>query len=541
MSAIIKGDLWGVPVVLDPILGQVQETPVTISVNTTRSQWQTFQRRTGEVIGVIQGRMSWGAWMVTVLGLATLVSRAPGLLYNGMFDRDESYLAVTGDVLRHGGTLYVDVIDRKPPVVPLMYSFIREWSVDMRAIRLVLALLIFLNGVVVAELVRRLTHSRRAALFAGVLSIAGTALFLPPDAQAANFELWGLLPASTAILCVVISRSSRRSAWLWFALAGAAVVIAADCKQPFLAVGLPVLVEAVRRVGDRWRMVGATAIGATVAAIPLFVFFDGSKMLRWVWSDNSDYINGGLSIGRATVIGVALSVAFVLLHLPIFYGVWAVIRRRVRADLTVLVWLGASLLVIPIGFRFFGHYYQQLVPPLAVLTGCALVSATRRVWQTLAILTGGLLVVMLTIAFVHRPDLTNYTALGRYVQSTTTPDQRILVWGALPDVYVASDRRPSGIFLHDGYLTGNWASRAHPLSERTIAAEPFRSRWNMFFADVAAHPPAVVINAARPDTDWAMYGPESFPIGNWLNRCYNLDRVVDGLGIWRRDGAECPM
>ena len=541
MSAIIKGDLWGVPVVLDPILGQVQETPVTISVNTTRSQWQTFQRRTGEVIGVIQGRMSWGAWMVTVLGLATLVSRAPGLLYNGMFDRDESYLAVTGDVLRHGGTLYVDVIDRKPPVVPLMYSFIREWSVDMRAIRLVLALLIFLNGVVVAELVRRLTHSRRAALFAGVLSIAGTALFLPPDAQAANFELWGLLPASTAILCVVISRSSRRSAWLWFALAGAAVVIAADCKQPFLAVGLPVLVEAVRRVGDRWRMVGATAIGATVAAIPLFVFFDGSKMLRWVWSDNSDYINGGLSLGRATVIGIALSVAFVLLHLPIFYGVWAVIRRRVRADLTVLVWLGASLLVIPIGFRFFGHYYQQLVPPLAVLTGCALVSATRRVWQTLAILTGGLLIVMLTIAFVHRPDLTNYTALGRYVQSTTTPDQRILVWGALPDVYVASDRRPSGIFLHDGYLTGNWASRAHPLSERTIAAEPFRSRWNMFFADVAAHPPAVVINAARPDTDWAMYGPESFPIGNWLNRCYNLDRVVDGLGIWRRDGAECPM
>lgn len=541
MSAIIKGDLWGVPVVLDPILGQVQETPVTISVNTTRSQWQTFQRRTGEVIGVIQGRMSWGAWMVTVLGLATLVSRAPGLLYNGMFDRDESYLAVTGDVLRHGGTLYVDVIDRKPPVVPLMYSFIREWSVDMRAIRLVLALLIFLNGVVVAELVRRLAGSRRAALFAGVLSIAGTALFLPPDAQAANFELWGLLPASTAILCVVISRSSRRSAWLWFALAGAAVVIAADCKQPFLAVGLPVLAEAVRRVGDRWRMVGAAAIGAIVAAIPLFVFFDGSKMLRWVWSDNSDYINGGLSIGRATVIGVALSVAFVLLHLPIFYGVWAVIRRRVRADLTVLVWLGASLLVIPIGFRFFGHYYQQLVPPLGVLTGCALVSATRRVWQTLAILAVGLLVVMLTIAFVHRPDLTNYTALGRYVQSTTTPDQRILVWGALPDVYVAADRRPSGIFLHDGYLTGNWASRAHPLSERTIAAEPFRSRWNMFFADVAAHPPAVVINAARPDTDWAMYGPESFPIGNWLNRCYNLDRVVDGLGIWRRDGAECPM
>jgi hypothetical protein len=63
----------------------------------------------------------------------------------------------------------------------------------------------------------------------------------------------------------------------------------------------------------------------------------------------------------------------------------------------------------------------------------------------------------------------------------------------------------------------------------------------MFFEDVAEHPPAVVINAARPDTDWAMYGPESFPIGTWLDRCYNIDRVVDGLAIWRRDVAACPM
>ena len=514
---------------------------MTTSVEPDISRWRTLACRFDDAIVAVRGRMSWGAWMVSVLGLVTVISRSPGLLYNGMFDRDESYLAVTGDVLRNGGTLYVDVIDRKPPVVPVLYSMIREWSVDMRAVRIVVALLIFLNGVVVAEIVRRLSHSRRAALFAGVLAIAGTALFLPPDAQAANFELWGLLPASAAILCVVVARAADRSPLLWFALAGAAVVVAADCKQPYIAVAIPVLLEALRRVDGKWRAVSATAAGAAVGAIPLFLFFDGAKMIRWVWSDNSDYLNGGISIGRAAAIGVALTLAFVVLHLPLLYGVWAVARRRVRADVTVLVWLGASILVIPIGLRFFGHYYQQLVPPLAVLTGCALVTASRRVWQTLMSLTVAMLVVMLTLAFVHRPDLTNYTALGRYVQSTTTPDQRILVWGALPDVYVASERLPSGVFLHGGYLTGNWASRAHPLPESVIATEPFRSRWNMFFEDVSANPPALVINAARPDTDWAMYGPESFPIGTWLDRCYNIDRVVDGLAVWRRDVVACPM
>ena len=208
----------------------MQESSVTTSVDLTKQRWAKIVRLWSEAFESVRSRMSWGAWMASVLGLATVVSRVPGVLYNGMFDRDESYLAVTGDVLRNGGRLYVDVIDRKPPIVPVMYSLIREWSVDMRAVRIVLALLIFLNGVVVAELVRRLSTSRRAALFAGVLAIVGTALFLPPDAQAANFELWGLLPASAGVLCVVVARESQRTPALWFALAGACVVFAANCK-----------------------------------------------------------------------------------------------------------------------------------------------------------------------------------------------------------------------------------------------------------------------------------------------------------------------
>ena len=514
---------------------------MTTTGDLTKQRWAKVTRRCSEAIGSVRSRMSWGAWMVSVLGLVTVVSRAPGVLYNGMFDRDESYLAVTGDVLRNGGHLYVDVIDRKPPVAPVMYSLIREWSVDMRAIRIVLALLIFVNGVVVAELVRRLSTSRRAALFAGVLAIIGTALFLPPDAQAANFELWGLLPASAAVLCVVVARESKRTPALWFALAGSCAVLAANCKQPYIVIGLVVLFEAVRRTNDKSLTIVATAFGAAVAALPFFIFFGGSTMIRWVWTDNSDYLSGGVSIGRATAIGAALTLSFVVLHLPLFYGVWAAVARRFRADPTVLAWLVVSALVLPIGLRFFGHYYQQLVPPLAVLTGCALVVAGRRVWQTLTVMTAGLLVVMVALAVIHRPDLTNFTALGRYVQSTTEANQRILVWGALPDVYVAANRLPAGIFLHDGYLTGNWASRDHPLSESVIGAEPFRTRWKMFFEDVAAHPPVVVIDAARPDTDWAMYGPQAFPIGEWLDRCYDVDRVVNGLTVWRRDVAACPM
>lgn len=492
------------------------------------------------IVERLRGALPWPVWAGLVLTAATIIARLPGLLFNGVFDRDEAFLAVMGDVLRHDGRLYVDVIDRKPPIVPSLYAIVRDLSVDMRAVRFVVALLVLLNGAVVLAIVARLSGSRRAALVSGVLAVLGTAMFLPADAQAANFELWGLLPASVAILAVIVARTSPR-AWVWFMVAGAAAVVAANCKQPYLAVLVPVLFEAARHRSDRVMRVGASFVGAALAFVPFVVRHDATRMIRWVWTENGDYLSGGVSTSRALLVGAGLTVVFLAFHVPLLYGVWASITRRLRLDATMWVWLVASVVVIPIGLRFFGHYYQQVVPPLAVLTGLALPGARRRVWSALAVVTAGLAVTMLVLAFVHRPDLTDYTAIGRHVQKTTAAGDRILVWGALPDVYVSAERDPSGVFLHDGYLTGNWASRSTPLPAASMSEAPFAERWEMFWADVEAHPPMIVIDAARPGTDWAAYSPAAYPIGRWLDRCYTNEGVIDGLTVWRRDTVRCPV
>jgi len=147
---------------------------------------------------------------------------------------------------------------------------------------------------------------------------------------------------------------------------------------------------------------------------------------------------------------------------------------------------------------------------------------------------------LLVVAFVHPADLSNFTSVGRYVQSTTKPTDRILVWGALPDVYVSADRAPAGVFLHDGYLTGNWASRASALDASIITGEPYRSRWTIFMNDLDRNPPVVIIDAARPGTDWAGYSPDRYPLGALLQRCYARVAVVDGLPVWHRDNLRCP-
>jgi hypothetical protein len=277
-----------------------------------------------------------------------------------------------------------------------------------------------------------------------------------------------------------------------------------------------------------------------MATLPLLLAVDPSRMLRWGWADNSDYLNGGISTTRALAVGAGLTLVFALFHLPLLYGLWAAFTRRVRIDPVLVVWLGASVLVLPIGLRFFGHYYQQLVPPLAAITGVALVTASRLVWRSVATLTTLLTLILVGLAFVHPADLSNFTAVGRYVQRTTEPTDRILVWGALPDVYVSADRPPAGVFLHGGYLTGNWASRAEVLDASVIDSEPFRSRWVTFMNDLERHPPVVIIDAARPGTDWAGYGTDRYPLGALMQRCYVRAAVLDGLPVWRRDTTLCP-
>jgi 4-amino-4-deoxy-L-arabinose transferase-like glycosyltransferase len=388
--------------------------------------------------------------------------------------------------------------------------------------------------------VRRLAANRQAALAAGVLAVLGTAVFLPADAQAANFELWGLAPATGAVLAAVRGRTAERGAWRWFALAGALVALAANIKQPYVVVGLPVAVEALRSARGRRVDLAAAAGGAVLATLPLAMLVDLGHLWRWAWADNGDYIDGGLSTARAFGVGVGLTMVFVSFHLPLLYGFWAAITRRVRLDLTILLWAAASLAVVPIGLRFFGHYYQQLVPPLAVLTGVALATAPRAAWR---IVVGATLVatgVLVTISFALRPDLSDFTALGRYVQQTTAPNDRILVWGALPDVYVAAGRRPAGAFLHDGYLTGNWASREDVLDASVVLREPYRDRWSTFLRDLASDPPELVVDAARPGTDWAGYPPSRYPLGDLLDRCYQPAARLDGLPVWRLDRTACP-
>src|SRR5260370_20812920 len=143
----------------------------------------------------------WSRLPFTLIVVAgALVAHTPGLS-RGLFDPDEAAIATMGMVVSRGGVLYRDVIDRKPPLAPLLYalSFIVTGSRHLEPLHLLAALELAGAALVVAYEVRRRAGAR-AGWRAAALMIAGAVALHPADAQAANYSHLALLPGCGAIV-----------------------------------------------------------------------------------------------------------------------------------------------------------------------------------------------------------------------------------------------------------------------------------------------------------------------------------------------------
>jgi hypothetical protein len=197
------------------------------------------------------------------------------------------------------------------------------------------------------------------------------------------------------------------------------------------------------------------------------------------------------------------------------------------------------VIAVALGLRFFPHYYLQVLPPLALLAtrGLDAVSRARRPGVLFVV---GLLAAVSTTYFLvpaftqgDNRDTTIALAVARYVAHHTASDQRVLVWGQAPEVYWASDRRPSTRFATTGFVTG--ASGGRPPS-RVGSRYAVPGATDDFYSDLRRSPPALIADMSTADQRHAHYYPPArFPrfehfleAGGW-----HRVAVVDGVEILR--------
>jgi len=462
---------------------------------------------------------------------AALVARAPGFS-RGLFDPDEAAIATMGMVVQHGGVLYRDVIDRKPPLAPLLYalSFWVTGSRKLEPLHVLAALELAGAALLIAAEVRRRAGTR-AAWWAAGLMVAGAVAFHPVDAQAANYSHLALLPGCGAI--VAARRGSTRSA----ALAGVLLGLATLTRQTWLIGVFPAALAAWYHGGRRWRdaavVVATTA--ATILAIGVIVPF--GPFVHWTFSGNGTLLFGfGHSQSPLRRAGEAIEY-FLIGHVVVCL---LVVRRGWhREDLDLWLWLAAGLVAVAAGFRYFGHYWLQVLPPL-VLLGAPAIASVNAAWVRVGLVV---LVAVPTVWYwqeawapIHGTSNIDRRAfpLVAEVRKLTSPNDRITVWGSFPEIYWLSGRDPGGAFVLTDFLVGKtafWSDGPQRLADATPGA------LHTFLASMEEHPPKLFLDTSTGAVRRYQYYPITLipAVHRLVVAHYHRVARIDGVTIYERD------
>ena len=461
--------------------------------------------------------------LLPALALLTAATRLPSFT-RPLWNPDEGFLATQARQLAAGGVLYEDVVDRKPPLLPWLYrgAFALFGDGSLWPLKVAAALAVLAGAVLLASLARR-RWGDRAGWIAGICYVLASVGLVPEDTQAATFEVFMLPWTVLAMWC------ADRGRW---ACAGLGVAGAVLAKQTGGAVLIPVMWLLWQSRGGWWaavRLLGATALPVLAVALA----YGPGRFMFWMATGSSSYlsVDGALghALGRALANAGLLAVGCTAPVLALLYVLRS--RRPLTQTADVWVWLASSAVAVTVGFQFFGHYFLQLTPALALLAAAALQQlSTRTVIALLAanalIATGFLVWALLA----PRGELGHQQRLAAEVRARTAPTDRVLLWGMHPEGYWLAGRPPASRYLTAGFLTNFSGGRGGVRVGEKYAME---GAWPYFRGELDRHPPAVVVDDSRGKP----YGVEHTPtLRAFLSRHYERVDTVNGAVLYVRSG-----
>jgi hypothetical protein len=466
-------------------------------------------RRTARVLE----RFAWPACCLLMAGWAVAYLGWP-------FSSDQGVLSWVGRTIADGGMPYRDAWEIRGPAPFLAYAVLaRLFGAAQWPLR-VLDLSILATGAWCVASIAAAFGGRWAGRVAVALYVLWFASLGHHDT--AQSDGWNAAMMAGVALCMLANRGlpGARHA----AVAGLLIGLSVVSKPPYAAfVLLPAIigVAQVSRRGVRWLLgfwgAGALAVVASAGVVLLWLYRGGAMdafidvHIRWLLARYTDVESSWLN--RIQTTGAFLTASIVATALaPGLLGFVAVWRRDRGYAAVLLAWVGCALLTVMAQGNFYPYHWHPLYPALATPAGIGIAyifHAPRQPNDTTPHVIGKAVgaaalgaAALLPLVHVYRAafllvgilpreryDAVEFgpygktgvfTHLAEYFRTHTSPNETVLVWGSVPNVYYTSERRAPTRF---GYT----APLVNPQDDE------FRRRYRAeFLAGISARPPAYI-------------------------------------------------
>ena len=429
-----------------------------------------------------------------LLLLVAFLIRSP-FYGNPVIHSDEQFYLLVGDRLLHGAWPYVDIFDRKPIGLFLVFAAIRSVGGDgVLMYQLAATLVAAATAWLVARIVDRLTPdaaSPLASFGAGMIYLVWIIVF---DGAGGQSAIWGnALMAGAALLVLDTTRDRRH---INVRGAGAMLLIGMAMQIKYTAMfegiffGLTLLWAArdagrttARLAADAALWIGAAllptalawAVYAAAGHNDAFVF---ANFVSIFGQQNDDGLGSNL---LKLAGGIALASPPILLA-------W----RGRRAAPFALAWLASAGIAVGIMHRFELLYFLPISLPLAVAAGTGLAKgsiATSRRWF-MAVLLFGLVAATISSGtrLARRGNARQVANLAELIGPK--PQGCLLAFGTEAILYYLTQSCLPTPFIFGSHLSRMTEAHGLDVDQATETARV-----------LAANPGVIVVRPAKPDTN----------------------------------------
>ncbi|WP_140871336.1 hypothetical protein [Sphingomonas oligophenolica] len=438
-----------------------------------------------------------GWWLFAALAMLALLLRLPDI-GNPLIDLDDQLYLLVGDRMRAGAIPYVDIWDRKPVGLFVIYWMARSLGGDKWQVYQLLALAVAAGTAslvgLLAQRAAGSASSLRVGIAAGAVYLVWIALLGGRGGQSPVFynpmmagAAWLTWRATTA------EAHQRRWGIAAMLLAGLALQVKPAAVFEGVWFGIALLVAAWR-TGERRAMPLYAGSLVAAALLPTLLAFGvyaaiGHADAWWFANVRSIFL-------RATTPGehAAMRLGGITLVLLVPFTVAVVgLARAAQGRWLIAGWLIAAiagLLAIP---PYFNHYALPLVVPIAVLAGVAMAASRPLTWLVAAAGAGMLL-------FSGYPHLGETPRARRQVAAAVALVNRyrgagcLFAFSAPPVLYEASDSCLPTRWPFETHLTLLAEAPAIGVNPRAEVARV-----------LAVRPPVIVAGRAIGPFDPAVY------------------------------------
>ncbi len=434
------------------------------------------------------------AGFAVLLLIAALALRWP-TLGRQVWNLDEGSTITMAQLVLAGQVPYLEAADNRTPLVPYLKAAVLAVAGDWnaRAVHVSVALMLGLTAVLLWQIARRLGHEAVGVWAAILFTWLSLGMLPAVDALTAHTG-WFVIFFSSLGFWIFSAQVEKPSGW-HAGLSGLAFGLAHLAKQPGLldwgVCLVLVFLLAGFEPGGRIRLLrtGLPLLAGFLAPLALMVAYFQHRgalddLIFYAWTYNTKYYVPEVPLlQRLAAVQVPFTLLLMRLPLILLLGLGAavVLLRRAFGGLrrqafapTLLAWLilgwtASGLVSTMLSGRDFSHYSMQVLPGLSLACGWVLAqlhqqARTQRAaghrghWLAWLVATGLFFASLIipTVRWIVASDTSDGITqeAGAVVRAHTKPEDRIFIWGYVPEMHVYAQRLPSTRFFYTNWVTG---------------------------------------------------------------------------------------